>query len=153
GGWEPKGFVNLALLKGERLAFECSSDHISTHLAYCNVYITGKPTREAIIEAIRKRRVYASTDNLIADVHCKTPDGKDHFMGEEFSTSKPPTLSVHLIGPQKFNKVVIIKDDKEVHTLTPDKNDVTFEWTDPSPTTGGKTSYYYVRGEQVPDEE
>src|SRR5947207_4373726 len=47
GGWEPKGFVNLALLKGYRLAFECSSDHISTHLSYCNVLVT-EPTREAV---------------------------------------------------------------------------------------------------------
>ena len=29
-----KGFVNLALLKGYRLAFESSSDHISTHISY-----------------------------------------------------------------------------------------------------------------------
>jgi hypothetical protein len=27
---------------------------------------------------------------------------------------------------------------------------VHFQWTDPHPTVG-KTSYYYVRGEQVPD--
>ena len=37
GGYRPKGFVNLALLKGYRLAFESSSDHISTHLSFCNV--------------------------------------------------------------------------------------------------------------------
>src|SRR5205807_6470223 len=53
GGWEPKGFVNLALKRGYRLAFECSSDHISTHLSYCNVLVT-EPTREAVIDAIKK---------------------------------------------------------------------------------------------------
>ena len=35
GGWRPKGFVNLALEKGYKLAFEASSDHISTHMSYC----------------------------------------------------------------------------------------------------------------------
>ena len=33
GGWEPKGMINLALLKGYRLAFESSSDHGSTHIS------------------------------------------------------------------------------------------------------------------------
>jgi hypothetical protein len=36
--------------------------------------------------------------------------------------------------------------------VTPDQQDVKLTWTDPSPTSG-KTSYYYVRGEQVPDME
>lgn len=34
----------------------------------------------------------------------------------------------------------------------PNAKDVHFQWTDPAPTKG-KTSYYYVRGEQVPDVE
>ena len=71
GGWRPKGFVNLALLKGYRLAFQSSSDHISTHLSYCNVYVT-EPTRQGIVEAIKKRRVYGATDNIIADVRCQS---------------------------------------------------------------------------------
>ncbi len=46
--------------------------------------------------------------------------------------------------------MTIIKDDEEVHIVEPNQNDVHFQWTDPHPT-AGKTSYYYVRGEQVPD--
>src|SRR6185437_8847873 len=65
GGYKPKGFVNLALLKGYRLAFESSSDHISTHLSFCNVYVTD-PSKQGIIDAIKKRRVYGSTANIIA---------------------------------------------------------------------------------------
>ncbi len=84
GGWRPKGFVNLALLKGYRLAFQSSSDHISTHLSYCNVLVT-EPTRQGIVDAIRKRRVYGATDNIIADVRCQVGD-TEHFMGEEFTT-------------------------------------------------------------------
>lgn len=150
GGWRPKGFVNLALLKGHRFAFQSSSDHISTHLSYCNVFVT-EPTRQNILEAIRKKRVYGATDNIIADVRCKVGE-KEHFMGESFSTPNAPTLRIRLIGPQKFAKVVIIKDDVEVHVATPDASDVSFTWTDPKPT-AGKTSYYYVRGEQTPDME
>lgn len=148
GGWRPKGFVNLALLKGYRLAFQSSSDHVSTHLSYCNVWVK-EPTREAILDAVKKRRVYGATDNILADVCCKT-GGVEHMMGEEFASSEAPTLNVKLIGTQKFNKVVIIKDDVEVHVLRPDQKEVSFTWTDPAPV-AGKTSYYYVRGEQAPD--
>jgi hypothetical protein len=148
GGWRPKGFVNLALLKGYRFAFESSSDHISTHLSYTNVYVTDT-TREGILDAIRKKRVYGATDNIVADVRCKV-DGKDKFMGEEFAMDEAPTLNIHMIGPQKFTKITIIKDDEVVHVVEPDKEDVSLNWTDPNPT-AGKTSYYYVRGEQEPD--
>ena len=148
GGYRPKGFVNLALLKGYRLAFQSSSDHISTHLSYCNVLVT-EPTRQGIIDAIKKRRVYGATDNIVADVRVKA-GGVDHLFGEEFSTDQPPTLNVHLIGARTLANVVIIKDDKVVYESKPNAKDVKFDWTDPNPTKG-KTSYYYVRGEQVPD--
>lgn len=148
GGWRPKGFVNLALLKGYRLAFQSSSDHISTHLSYCNVFVT-EPTRQGILDAIRKRRVYGSTDNIVADVRCRVGE-TEHFMGEEFSTPTAPTLDVRLIGARPIAKVTIIKDDVEVDVREPGVADVHFQWTDPNPSPG-KTSYYYVRGEQEPD--
>ena len=148
GGWRPKGFVNLALLMGHRLAFQSSSDHISTHLSYCNVLVT-EPTREGILEAVRKRRVYGATDNIIADVRCRVGD-TEHFMGEEFATDTAPTLDIHLIGAKNLAKVTIIKDDVEVLVRECGEKDVHFQWTDPNPTMG-KVSYYYVRGEQEPD--
>lgn len=148
GGWRPKGFVSLALLRGYRLAFQSSSDHISTHLSYCNVLVT-EPTRQGILDAVRKRRVYGATDNIIADVRCQVGD-TTHFMGEEFSTTTAPTIDVRLIGAEKIGKVTIIKNDVEVHVVEPNVRDVHFQWTDPNPTIG-QTSYYYVRGEQVPD--
>src|SRR5688572_7096954 len=131
GGWEPKGFVNLSLKMGRRYAFQSSSDHLSTHLSYCNVFVT-EPTRGAILDAVKKKRVYGASDNIIAVVRCTPSDGKQRFMGEEFATSKPPTLSVRLVGAQKIAKVTIIKDDEEVHVATPNEKDVTFTWTDRS---------------------
>ena len=148
GGWRPKGFVNLALLMGHRLAFQSSSDHISTHLSYCNVLVT-EPTREGILDAVRKRRVYGATDNIIADVRCRVGE-TEHFMGEEFATDAAPTLDIHLVGAKNIAKVTIIKDDVEVLVKEFGEKDVHFQWTDPAPTVG-KTSYYYVRGEQEPD--
>jgi hypothetical protein len=101
------------------------------------------------VDAIRRRRVYGATDNIIADVRCKV-GGIEHFMGEEFTTGDAPTIDVRLIGARKIAKVTIIKDDTEVLVREPNQQEVHFQWTDPNPTIG-KTSYYYVRGEQEPD--
>ena len=58
------GFVSNALLKGYRLGFQASSDHISTHMSYCNVWVE-QPTRAAILEGMQRRRVYGATDNIV----------------------------------------------------------------------------------------
>ena len=50
-----------------------------------------------------------------------------------------------------FTKVTLVKDDEEIHTTTPKTADVELTWTDPSPTVG-KASYYYFRGEQADGE-
>jgi hypothetical protein len=145
GGWRPLGFVSLALKKGYRLAFQASSDHGSTHISYCNLWVT-KRTREGVMEAFKKRRVYGATDNILAEVR-----SGPHFMGEEFSTSEPPSISVKLAGTAEFSKVHIIRDGEYVYSTEPKTRSVDFTWKDATPLKG-KTSYYYVRGEQADGE-
>jgi len=145
GGWRPLGFVSLALQKGYRLGFQASSDHISTHMSYCNLWVKA-PTRDAVMEAFRKRRVYGATDNILADVRCG-----EHFMGEEFTVNAPPSFSVKLWGTAPFAKVHIVKDNRYAYTVEPKQRVVSFTWKDNAPTRG-KTSYYYVRGEQTDGE-
>lgn len=145
GGWRPLGFVSLALKKGYRLGFESSSDHGSTHISYCNLWVT-KRTREGVMEAFHKRRVYGATDNILADVRCG-----EHFMGEEFTTSQPPSISVKLTGTADFAKVHIIRDGEYVYSVEPKKREVDFVWKD-NAAQRGRTSYYYVRGEQADGE-
>jgi hypothetical protein len=140
-GWHPDGLVTAALDKGYRLGFVASSDHFSTHLSYANV-LAAAPTREAILDAFRQRHVYASTDNIVADVR-----SGGHIMGDEFSTDSPPSLSVKLIGTASFAKVIIVKDGREVYMVEPKTKEVNFTWQDEA-AQSGKTSYYYVRGEQ-----
>jgi len=149
GGWRPKGFINLAFQKGYKFAFESSSDHNSTHISYCLVYAEDA-TRDAVENGMKARRVYAATDNIVADYRCNA-GGREHFMGEEFSTKEAPTLKIKLHGTGPFAKVVIVKDDVEIKTFTPNTAQVDLSWTDPKPS-AGKTSYYYVRGEQAPDQ-
>jgi hypothetical protein len=141
GGWRPKGFVNLALEKGYKLAFEASSDHVSTHMSYTNILVTAA-NREAVLDALLKRHVYGATDNIVADVR-----SGNHLMGDSFSTASRPSLRVKLMGTAKFTKVSVIRDNTYVYSAEPGTADVSFSWMDNS-AQPGKMSYYYVRGEQ-----
>jgi len=145
-GMRPLGFVSRALLKGLRLGFQSSSDHGSTHISFCMLW-TPTPTREAMLDAFKKRHVYGATDNIIADVRCLA-DGKEYFMGDEFNATTPPCFRVHLIGTAPIAKVSVVRDNEYVYVVEPNKQDVEFEWIDQN-AVAGKTSYYYVRGEQV----
>jgi hypothetical protein len=145
GGWRPKGFINLALLKGYRFSFESSSDHGSTHISYAMVYSEGR-SREELLQAMRLRHTYAATDNIIADWRCG-----EHMQGDEFKTAEPPAFRLKLQGTAPFSKVTLVKDDVEIKVIEPKTADVEFAWTDPAPN-AGKTSYYYARGEQADGE-
>ena len=98
------------------------------------------------MEAFHKRRIYGATDNILADVRSGS-----HFMGEEFTTKEAPSISVKLTGTGPFAKVHIIKDSAYVHTVAPNSKTVDFTWRDGA-AVKGKTSYYYVRGEQADGE-
>jgi hypothetical protein len=141
GGWRPKGFINLALEKGYKLGFQASSDHISTHMSYCNLYVTA-PTREALLEAFQKRHIYGATDDILADVR-----SGNQMMGDAFETTALPQIKVKLIGTAPFAKVHIIRNNQYVYTIEPKTRTVEFTWRDEKPE-AGRTSYYYVRGEQ-----
>jgi hypothetical protein len=141
GGWRPFGFVSLALKKGYRLGFQASSDHISTHISYCNCWVEDL-TRDAILAAMKARHVYGATDNIIADVRCG-----DHFMGDVFTTDQRPSFRIRLVGTQPFAKVHVIRNGKYAHSFEPGKQEVELQWTDFEPVPN-ETSYYYVRGEQ-----
>ena len=141
GGWRPKGFINLALERGYKLAFEASSDHVSTHISYANILVKDL-TRESVLDGLLKRHVYAATDNILADVRSGV-----HMMGDAFTTSTRPSLDVKLSGTSKFAKVHIIKDNNYVYAIQPNTAEVSFTWMD-NAAVQGKTSYYYVRGEQ-----
>ena len=145
GGWRPLGFVSRALKKGYLLGFQASSDHISTHISYCNVWASDF-SAEGIVEAMKARHVYGATDNILAIMR-----SGNHMMGDVFSTDKLPTLDVYIVGTRPFAKVHVIKDGFYVHSLEPNKQEVRFTWTD-FDAKPGKTSYYYVRGEQVDGE-
>jgi hypothetical protein len=141
GGWRPLGFINLALEMGYKMAFQSSSDHISTHMSYCNV-LTPDLSRKSILDAFQKRHVYGATDNILAEF-----SAGEQIMGDAFTAASAPEFSIRLVGTAPFRKVHIIKDNKYVYTTEPGTGAVQFRWRDAAAEMG-KTSYYYVRGEQ-----
>jgi hypothetical protein len=142
GGYEPAGFVWNALEKGYRLGFQCSSDHVSTHLSYA-VLLTDDLSRQGVIDAFKKRHSYGATDNILLDVRCG-----ERLMGDEFELTKPPTLDIVAVGTGPIAKVHVVRDNKYVYTTEPHQREVKLRYTDMDPKSG-KTSYYYVRVEQV----
>ncbi len=137
GGFQQKGLVWNAWAKGYRLGVIASSDHGSTHISYALVY-TPEVDREAIIEAIRRRHTYGSTDNLIVEFWA---DG--HFMGEEYETDKPPTLTLRVAGTAPIARVDLIRSGEYVYTAAPGKKAVVIEHTDQACPPG--THWYYFR--------
>jgi len=141
-GFESAGYVSNALGMGIKYGFEASSDHVSTHISFTNLWVKS-PTRAGIMEAMQNRRIYGSTDNILADFRSGT-----HFMGETFTTSAPPVFTVRLYGTAPFQNVSVIKDGNVVYSTSGDRV-VSFTWQDTT-ATSGRTSYYYVRGLQQP---
>jgi len=140
-GYQAAGYVSTALGLGIQLGFEASSDHISTHISFTNIWVTS-PTRAGIMDALRQRRMYGSTDNILADFRSGT-----HFMGESFTVTSPPVFTVRLWGTAPFQSVVVVKDNNIVQSTSGDRV-VSFTYQDLT-AQKGKTSYYYVRGVQT----
>ncbi|MGO9256043.1 MAG: TolB family protein [Bryobacteraceae bacterium] len=141
-GFEAPGYVGNALGLGYQLGFEASSDHVSTHISYTNIWVTA-PTRTAIMAALHQRHMYGSTDDILADFRSGT-----HFMGDSFTSSTPPVFTVRLYGTNTFDSVVVVKNGTVVYSTKGDRV-VSFTWQDTA-AVSGKTSYYYVRGLQTP---
>jgi hypothetical protein len=142
GGYEPAGFVWNALEKGYRLGFQCSSDHVSTHMSYA-VLITDDLSRQGVIDAFRKRHSYGATDSIILVVQ-----SGEHLMGDEFESAGRPTLDITAYGTAPIAKLHVIRDNKYVYTTEPKQREVKLRYSDMS-ASAGKTSFYYVRVEQT----
>jgi hypothetical protein len=147
GNYRPAGFVWNALRKGYRLGFEVSSDHVSTHLSYA-VVLVEQPTREAIVDAFKKRHSYGAQDNIVLAV-----TSGEHLMGDEFTVRSPPELRVQAVGTGPIARVSIIRGvgnnvPTYVYDATPNETNVNLTWKDEMAVAGEK-SYYYVRIEQT----
>ena len=99
---------------------------------------TEAPTRAAIFDAIKQRRTYGATDNIILDYRLG-----EHFMGEAFSTESIPPLQIHVQGTGTIARVEVIRNERAVYATRPKQQDVSVVYTDNDPPLG--RAYYYVR--------
>ncbi|MGH9841720.1 MAG: hypothetical protein ACREEM_23450 [Blastocatellia bacterium] len=146
GGYEPAGYVWNAFAKGHRLGFQISSDHVSTHISYGIVYAE-RPTREAILDAFKRRHSYAAHDNIILDVRC----GRQ-MMGDEFTLKTQPKLEISVAGTAPVARVEIVRQiDREkpayVYLTEPKQQNVKLTWAD-NQAKAGAVNMYYVRIQQ-----
>jgi hypothetical protein len=117
-----------------------SSDHSSTHISYAMVY-TDDPTRQGILDAIRKRHTYGAMDNIIVDVRMG-----NHFMGNEFSLGGAVPLHVKLAGTGPIATVAVIRDGAVIYSVQPNQQTVDFDFKDTTAPAG--QHYYYLRLQQ-----
>jgi Protein of unknown function (DUF3604) len=97
-------------------------------------------TREAVFEAMRNRRVYATTGNRITVDFAVAGVG----MGGEVCVGEAPTLSMTVRGTAPIATVDIIRGDRRVHRIKGEGNmDLALEWADPAPIKG--ETWYYIR--------
>ena len=139
-GYQPEGFVINAWKKGYRLGTITSSDHGSTHISYAMVYVNDF-TREGVLDGIRKRHTYGATDNIVLDFRIG-----DHFMGDEFQSSVKPRLRIRVRGTAEVARIDIRRNDENLVSLEPRKQEVDIAYEDSTPTTG--LNRYYVRVQQ-----
>jgi hypothetical protein len=143
---EPAGYVWNAWAKGYKLGVESSSDHISTHTSYSGD-IAEDFTRQSILNAIRNRHTFAATDNIVMDFRITNTTSGAALMGDVAQATSPPRLTAHLLGTAPFKQVDVIKNNKYVHQLSPNQQEVNFEYVDNDAQSG--ESYYYIRGQQT----
>ena len=145
GGYRPDGMVSAAWAKGYRLGVQASSDHLATHTSY-SMLLAEDNSRNGLVSAIRARRTYGATDNIIVDFRL-VDGGREYLMGEEAAIAGTPTFQVHIEGTDKVGEVEIVKNNGAVYRQTPGTQAVDFEYRD-SDAPGEEADFYYVRVRQ-----
>ncbi len=136
-GWYPKGFINLALQKGNKLGFQASSDHWSTHISFFIILSEGRE-RKQLLDAVKKRHCYAATDYILAEFR-----SGDRMMGDDLVTATPPVFQINVVGTGKLAKIDVLRDSEVIDTLKPNGNTFKGDWIDLKAKEG--SHYYYLR--------
>ena len=109
-GASPKRvIVWQAWAKGYKLGVQASSDHVSTHASYVCLLAADR-SREALVNAIRKRHSYAATANILLDFRGQ---------GDITRTTALPDLSARIVGTAPIKRVVLIRDNKYIFSAEP----------------------------------
>ena len=134
------GFVWNAWAKGIKLGVQSSSDHVSTHISYAALWVD-KLDREGSLRALKARRTFAATDNLIVDFRMG-----EHFMGESITAHTGIPLKAFVRGTGPIASITLVKNNLVIYTKPGEGPEMNFTYTDADAKPGD--AYYYVRVEQ-----
>ncbi len=146
GGYQPDGMVSRAWEMGIRVGVQASSDHMATHTSYA-MLLASENTRAGLLEAIRARRAYGATDNIILDLRLVGPD-RDYLMGEDARLVGAPRFRIHAEGTAPIGELKIVRNNEVILARRPGSRVVEVEFQD-SDRPAGRTSFYYVRLRQT----
>ena len=137
------GFVWNAWEKGWRIGLLANSDHESTHQSYACVWAP-ELSNTAILDAIKQRRTYAASDNMVLRFEARAKDGSPLKMGGEMDASRSPELSLHVETPAPVRSLEIIRSGEIVYSAEPRAADVSVSFRDESSPREG-SAHYHVR--------
>jgi len=132
------GYVWNAWSKGIKLGVQSSSDHVSTHVSYAAMFVESID-RQSILDAVRARRAYAATDNIVVDFRVGSS-----FAGAAGAAQAP--VHARVLGTGPIARVVLVRNNRVIYTHPGSGAEVRFDYTDADPGSGER--YYYVRVEQ-----
>src|SRR5262249_51741109 len=100
---------------------------------------TEELTREAVFDAIRSRRCYATTGvRMIMDFRA---DGR--WMGEEYKSANAPHFQARVIGTAPIESVTLVKNNRDYVVKPGSCRKIEFEYGRTEPPR--ETDYYYLR--------
>jgi hypothetical protein len=139
------GWVNLALEGGLRVGFVAGGDHNPGN-GFTAVLATDG-SRDAIFEALRARRCYATSCSKKIYVDFQV-NGQP--MGSELETTVSPNISYKVVGTSRLSRVVIVKNgDPEWYVSMPRwGTGDSASFPDPDSIILGTSASYYLRAEQ-----
>jgi hypothetical protein len=107
-------------------------------------FVSKELTREAIYEAMKSRRTYATTGDrmlLLFSIN-------DSMMGSEIKTSAAPVVKVKIWGTDGISQLDVIKNGASAFRLGDVPDVVAFEWRDDAFHPEEGECYYYARVRQ-----
>ena len=114
-----------------------SSDHLSTHISFAMVWSDGR-NRQSVLEAMKNRRAYAATDNIVLEFWIG-----DRFMGDEFQASSVMPIRIKAVGTAPFADIQIIRNNDSIYQSGSESEQVELTFQDLEPKPG--TNFYYAR--------
>lgn len=138
-----KGFIDYALReKKHKLGFIASGDHNSIGVGLACVWVK-EVSRAGILEAIRNRRVFATTgDQIVMDFRVQ-----DTLQGQTTVRTNRPKMSMHIRAEDQIVAIDVLRNSKVIKTIVPNGVTNTFRGTyiDSEASAEEGVLYYYLR--------